>query len=66
MRSFDNPQVIFKTIENLPDEELDRMVGQLLDFAEDGEVDRLVDLLDEVIPGAKIRETPPPDLTSIP
>lgn len=63
----DHPEITrLDKIENLPDEELDRMVGQLLDFAEDGEVDRLVDLLDEVIPGAKIRETPPPDLTSIP
>jgi len=36
-----------------------------LAYVADGNVDQLVEKLDSVIPGSTIRETPPPDLTSI-
>jgi hypothetical protein len=40
-------------------------VDELVKLAHEGDVDTLVQLLDEVIPGAAIRSTPPPDLTTI-
>jgi FlaA1/EpsC-like NDP-sugar epimerase len=45
--------------------ELDQVVAQLLAHAEDGEVEALVSLLDETVPGANIQGTPPPDLTAL-
>jgi FlaA1/EpsC-like NDP-sugar epimerase len=45
--------------------ELDQVVAQLLVHAEAGEVEALVSLLDETVPGANIQGTPPPDLTAL-
>ncbi|MBI3160777.1 MAG: polysaccharide biosynthesis protein [Chloroflexi bacterium] len=44
---------------------LSRRVDDLLSLAQDGEVDELVRLLDETVPGARIRSAPPPDLTAV-
>ena len=63
----DHPEITrLEKIENLDDDQLDQVIGRLLRYSDEGDVENLVSLLDEVIPGAKIRETPPPDLTSIP
>jgi FlaA1/EpsC-like NDP-sugar epimerase len=63
----DHPEITrLEKIENLEDDQLDQVIDRLLQYSDEGDVDTLVSLLDEVIPGAKIRETPPPDLTSIP
>jgi len=63
----DHPEITrLDKIENLDDDELDRVIERLLNLADEGEVEEMVTMLDNVIPGAKIRETPPPDLTSIP
>ncbi len=51
--------------ETLQGERLDEVVSHLAAYAASGEVESLVSLLDEVIPGAKIRETPPPDITAV-
>lgn len=51
--------------ETLDGEKLEQVVAALAEYAAAGKVDALVALLDEVIPGAKIRETPPPDITAI-
>lgn len=50
--------------ELLESDELDQVVAQLLAYAEAGEVDALVSLLDEIVPGANIKGTPPPELTA--
>lgn len=44
---------------------LSQSVDELLKLAEDGDVQRVLKALEDVIPGADIRSTPPPDLTSI-
>lgn len=52
------------------DEEVDRQrlskaIEQLEHLAHQGEVDTIIRVLDEVIPSAAVRSTPPPDMTSI-
>jgi FlaA1/EpsC-like NDP-sugar epimerase len=43
---------------------LDEVIQQLQEYAEQGDAEALVYFLDEVVPGAKIKETPSPDLTT--
>ncbi len=63
----DHPEITrLDKIEKLDDEQLDRVIERLRQLAEEGKAEQLVTMLDEVIPGAKIRETPALDLTSIP
>jgi len=45
--------------------ELQQTVNELAFLSEEGEVDAIVRILDETIPGAAIRSAPPPDLTSV-
>ena len=45
--------------------ELQQTVNELAFLAGEGEVDAIVRILDETIPGAAIRSAPPPDLTSV-
>jgi len=45
--------------------ELQQTVNELAFLAGEGEVDAIVRILDEIIPGAAIRSAPPPDLTSV-
>jgi FlaA1/EpsC-like NDP-sugar epimerase len=45
--------------------ELQQTVNELAFLSEEGEVDAIVRILDETIPGAAIRSVPPPDLTSV-
>jgi FlaA1/EpsC-like NDP-sugar epimerase len=44
---------------------LRRVVNDLIHLAREGDTESIVGLLDEFIPGAAVRSTPPPDLTSI-
>ena len=58
---------IFRSIE---DEQVDsrglaEAIAQLERLARQGEVDTIIRVLDEVIPSAAVRSTPPPDITSI-
>ena len=46
-------------------EELHQTVNELAFLAGEGEVDAIIRILDETIPGAAIRSAPPPDLTSV-
>ena len=63
----DHPGITrLKKVEQLDDDALDQVISRLLQLADAGDTEQLVTLLDEVIPGAKIRETPALDLTSIP
>jgi len=51
--------------ELLSSETLSQTIEQLADYARQGEVEKVVEILDEVIPGSDIRGTPTPDLTSL-
>ena len=51
--------------ELLETQALSKLLDQLLGFVAAGDVDKMVDTLDSVIPGSTIRETPTPDLTSL-
>ncbi len=44
---------------------LSERLDELIALADDAEVEALIKILDETIPGAKIRMTPPPDMTAI-
>jgi len=44
---------------------LSEAIKQLEHLARQGEVDTIIRVLDEVIPSAAVRSTPPPDITSI-
>ena len=46
-------------------QELRNTVNELAFLASEGEVDAIVRVLDETIPGAAVRSFPPPDLTSV-
>ena len=45
--------------------ELQATIDRLETLTSGGHADDIISLLDEVIPGATIKETPAPDLTSI-
>ncbi len=45
--------------------ELNTMIDELARLALQDETDALLDMLDGVVPGAAIRSTPPPDMTSL-
>jgi FlaA1/EpsC-like NDP-sugar epimerase len=49
----------------LESHELRNTVNELAFLASEGEVDSIVRILDETIPGAAVRSFPPPDLTSV-
>lgn len=46
-------------------EELHRTVNELIHLAREGDAASIVRIFDEFVPGAVVRSTPPPDLTSI-
>jgi FlaA1/EpsC-like NDP-sugar epimerase len=50
--------------ELLDGQAVEALLEKLLGFVQDGDVDQMVEMLDSVIPGSTIRETPTPDLTS--
>jgi FlaA1/EpsC-like NDP-sugar epimerase len=49
----------------LDGQELRNTVNELAFLASEGEVDSIVRIIDETIPGAAVRSFPPPDLTSV-
>ncbi len=51
--------------ELLNGEALSKIIEQLIQLSREGDVEKVMEILDEVIPGADIRGTPPPDLTSL-
>ena len=54
-----------KDDEVVDSQQLKNVIEQLSLLASQGEVDTIIRVLDEVIPSAAVRSTPPPDLTSI-
>ena len=51
--------------EEVEGQRLIKAIEQLEHLARQGEVDTIIRVLDEVIPSAAVRSTPPPDMTSI-
>jgi len=51
--------------ENVDSERLTRAVDQLVHLSHQAETESLIRVLDESIPSASVRSTPPPDMTSI-
>jgi FlaA1/EpsC-like NDP-sugar epimerase len=51
--------------ELLQGDDLYQVIAELVKLAREGDRERIVALLDEVIPGSAIRITPPPEITSI-
>ena len=49
----------------LSSQALSRAVNELAYLAGEGDVDEIIRLLDETIPGAAVRSVPPPDLTAV-
>jgi FlaA1/EpsC-like NDP-sugar epimerase len=58
---------IFRSIEDesVDGQRLTKAIEQLERLARQGEVETIIRVLDEVIPSAAVRSTPPPDMTSI-
>ncbi len=54
-----------KEDEEVDNQRLAQAIEQLEHLARQGEVDTIIRVLDEVIPSAAVRSTPPPDITSI-
>ena len=54
-----------KEDEEVDSQRLSKAIEQLEHLARQGEVDTIIRVLDEVIPSAAVRSTPPPDMTSI-
>ena len=54
-----------KEDEEVNSQQLFKAVDQLEHLARQGEVETIIRVLDEVIPSAAVRSTPPPDITSI-
>jgi FlaA1/EpsC-like NDP-sugar epimerase len=62
----DHPEITrLEKIELLDAVQLEEVILNLMQFATDGQVEELINLLDEVVPGARIKETPIPDLTAL-
>jgi hypothetical protein len=51
--------------EDVDGQRLTQAIDQLERLARQGEVETIIRVLDEVIPSAAVRSTPPPDITSI-
>ena len=49
----------------MPSEKLQTTFQRLISLTESGHADEIISLLDEIIPGATIRETPSPEITSV-
>lgn len=61
-----HPDIVLLADENIiSGEPLGQIIDDLIHIAREGDDQSLVRILDEFIPGAAIRSTPPPDLTAV-
>ena len=62
----DHPEIFrSKEDEEVDNQHLTQAIEQLEHLSRQGEVETIIRVLDEVIPSAAVRSTPPPDITSI-
>jgi FlaA1/EpsC-like NDP-sugar epimerase len=65
-RPTDHPEIFrLQRPDELHREALKNGVDELIRLAQDGETPALLNLLDELIPGCKVRSTPSPEITSV-
>ncbi len=65
-KSTEHPDIFrLDNTEPLQGERLYQAVDELIQLSNDGSRDEIIDLLDKFIPGAAVRATPPPEITSI-
>lgn len=65
-KSTEHPDIFrLDTTEPLLGDRLQKVVDQLVQLSREGKRDEIVVLLDTFIPGAAVRSTPPPEITSI-
>ncbi|MFZ3080347.1 MAG: nucleoside-diphosphate sugar epimerase/dehydratase [Bellilinea sp.] len=65
-KSTEHPDIFrLDNTEPLLGERLYQAVDELIQLSNDGSRDEIIDLLDKFIPGAAVRATPPPEITSI-
>jgi len=65
-KSTEHPDIFrLDNTEPLQGDRLDQTVDELVQLSKDGSRDEIIDLLDKFIPGAAVRLTPPPEITSI-
>jgi len=65
-KSTEHPDIFrLDNTEPLQGDRLDQTVDELMQLSKDGSRDEIIDLLDKFIPGAAVRLTPPPEITSI-
>lgn len=62
----EHPDIVLLAEENyLGGQELRQTVNDLVHLAREGDTESIIRVLDEFIPGAMVRSSPPPDLTSL-
>lgn len=62
----DHPDIVLLAEEDIISGDILRQtIDDLIYLAREGETDSIIRILDEFIPGAAVRSTPPPDLTAI-
>lgn len=65
-KSTEHPDIFrLETTEPLLGKRLDETVNKLVELSRSGKTDEIIDMLDNFIPGAAVRTTPPPEITSI-
>lgn len=65
-KSTEHPDIFrLDTTEPLLGDRLSNTVEALIQLARDGKSNEIIDLLDKFIPGAAVRATPPPEITTI-
>lgn len=61
-----HPDIVLLADEDiLSGQELRKTVDELIHLSREGDSAAIIQILDELIPGAEVRSTPPPDLTAI-
>lgn len=60
-----HPDILLLKEEVMDGSLLQQTVSDLIHLAREGDAEAIVQILDECIPGAAVRSTPPPDLTAI-
>lgn len=62
----DHPDIVRLVEEDiLSGEPMQRMMEELVHLAREGDPSTIIRILDEMIPGATVRSTPPPDITTV-
>lgn len=65
-KSTEHPDIFrLDTTEPLLGDRLNKMVDEIIELSRSGKSSEIIDLLDNFIPGAAVRETPAPEITSI-